>query len=264
MPLSPFPGMDPFLEDSVEWSSFHSKYINSLSDQLADLVAPHFSVRIEQRVYLVTEDEGPNRGIAPDIYLLRNPSETAERLMAVGITVPVLVEPILEPELYERFIEIRDKRSREVITTIELLSPFNKATGSTGRRAFSEKRLAVTHSNTHWIEIDLLRAGERPVEVANKSDYYTLLKRGGTLGPFEVWYFDLRDPMPTIAVPLRGPFADVPLNLQAAFEDAYMRAHYADDIDYSAPVPPPPLRPAVAAWARERILAWQAQQPTDG
>lgn len=121
------------------------------------------------------------------------------------------------------------------------------------------KRATVTPSPTYWIEIDLLRTGERPPEVAGKSDYYTLLKRGGTFGPYEVWYFDLRDPMPTIAVPLRAPFADVPPDLQTAFDDAYTRARYADDIDYTQPVPPP-ICPADRNWARERIAAWQTQR----
>jgi hypothetical protein len=115
-------------------------------------------------------------------------------------------------------------------------------------------------SKVHWIELDLLRAGERPAEVSRKSDYYALLKRGGTPGPFEVWYFDLRDRLPTLAVPLRPPYEDVPLNLQTVFNDMYARAHYAESIDYTTPVPLPRLRPPDLAWARERLQTWQAEQ----
>jgi len=120
-----------------------------------------------------------------------------------------------------------------------------------------KKRKATLSSNTHWIEIDLLREGERPEEVAGKSDYYALLHRAGQL-PYEVWFFDLRDQVPTIAVPLRPPFADVPLDLQAAFDTTYARAHYADTVNYGAPIPLPRLRPADETWAKTRVQEWLA------
>ncbi|MEZ4709108.1 MAG: DUF4058 family protein [Caldilineaceae bacterium] len=49
----------------------------------------------------------------------------------------------------------------------------------------------------------------------------------------KVWYIDLRDRLPTIAIPLREPYADAPLDLQAALDDAYRRAHYAQSLDYT-------------------------------
>lgn len=260
MNKSPFPGMDPFLEESAEWGGVHTRLINSISDQLADLIAPDFSVKIEQRVYIITPDDAQRRSIVPDIYVLHGRQPATQALGLMGITPSVLVEPMYDPEVRDRYIEIRDNHNREVITTIELLSPFNKAPGTPGREAFLQKRRNVTASHTHWIEIDLLRGGERPGEVANKSDYYTLLKRGGTFGPFEVWYFDLRDRMPTIAIPLRPPFEDAPLDLQAAFADSYRRGHYADDIDYTGRVPPPALRPADANWVQTQLAAWRAER----
>ena len=259
MNKSPFPGMDPFLEDSAEWGGVHTWLITAIGEQLASVVSPDFSVKIEQRVYIALPDDFQKYTIVPDLYIIQNPPQAP---VATGtltsVTAPTLVEPWYDPEIRERYIDIRDKRSREIITTIEILSPFNKAPGTPGREAFLQKRRNVTASHTHWVEIDLLRAGERPGEVANKSDYYALLKRGGTFGPFEVWYFDLRDRMPTIAIPLRPPFEDVPLDLQAAFEDSYRRGHYADDIDYAGRVPPPALRPADANWIQSQLIRWHA------
>jgi hypothetical protein len=159
--------------------------------------------------------------------------------------------------MYDRYIEIYDAAGRDVVTTLEILSPANKTRGSSGQQAFTRKRTAVMASKTHWIEIDLLREGERSEELADKSHYYALLKRG-TVSPFEVWFFDLRDRMPTIAVPLRPPFEDVPLDLQAIFDTVYARAHYADSVDYTAVIPPPRLRPADVAWAAARIREWLA------
>jgi len=263
MMKSPFPGMDPFLEDAAEWQSVHTRLIAAIGDQLAAQVTPHFSVRFEQRVYLTTDDNDKSF-IEPDVYLVQSAQSTAQQTTAqqtstMVATPPVLVEPVYETEIRDRYIEIRDKRNRAVVTTIELLSPFNKAPGVQGRTAFMNKRQSVMASEAHWVEIDLLRSGERPRLVAHKSDYYALLKRGGTLGPYEVWYFDLRDSLPTIFIPLRPPFADVLLDLQTAFAEVYQRGYYANDINYGGPVPLPALRAADVAWVQEQVNAWQVE-----
>lgn len=253
---SPFPGMDPYLEDAAVWSSVHVRLINAISDYLSPRVLPNFFVDIQQHVYIVTPDDFPDSLIVPDIYVVHTPKEGAAA--AVGaITPPTLIEPVYEVEIRTQSIAIRDRQNRAVVTVIELLSPFNKAAGTQGERAFQEKRRKVMASDAHWIEIDLLRGGARPREVAGKSDYYALLKRSDHLIPYEVWYFDLRDPLPTIAVPLREPFDDVPLDLQTVFADMYRRAHYAESIDYTGVVPLPRLKPAEASWVRQQVETWQ-------
>ena len=278
--LSPFPGMDPYLEEPSRWGGVHSRLINSISDLLTSAVAPDFYVDIEERVYITAAEASDRRTIVPDVYVITPPrphrlAETTATLTAPAlttrpakdsrsaadaraITTPMLVEPFYDAEIRNRYIEIRDVHGREVVTTLEVLSPFNKASGSPGRRGFLRKRQAVMASKTHWIEIDLLRAGLRPAEVERKSDYYALLKRGGALGPLEVWCFDLRDLLPTIAVPLRPPFADVPLDLGAVVDDVYRRGRYADSLDYAGLLPEPAVRPADAAWISARVREWLA------
>ncbi len=260
---SPFPGMDPYLEESSGWGDFHSRLINAISENLADVISPSFVARIEERVYIVPLDDPVRRGpIVPDVYIVTQPgTRGGSRVSEAAITEPTLIEPIYDLEIRYRFIEIRDIRNREVVTTIEVLSPFNKAAGTEGREAFLRKRKTVMASKTHWIEIDLLRAGERPEEVAGKSDYYALLKRGDAPPPYEAWLFDLRDTLPTIAVPLRPPFADVPLNLKSIFNTVYARGHYADALDYSGKPPLPRLRPADAAWANGQLAATPPLSP---
>jgi len=248
--------MDPFLEEPTRWGGVHSRLINSISDYLADRVSPEFFVEIEERIYIIAPDDPDRWLIVPDVYVVTGQPGEQPSSPAGAITAPTLVEPLYDVEIRDRYIEIRDTRTREVVTTIEVLSPFNKARGTKGREAFLRKRKTVMASKVHWIEIDLLRAGERPPEVVGKSDYYALLKRGGTPGPFEVWYFDLRDRMPTIAVPLRPPFEDVPLDLQFVFDDVYARGHYAESTDYSGDPPSPRLQPADAAWVKERVRQW--------
>ena len=251
--LSPFPGMDPFLEEPTMWSGVHHRLISSSSDQLAAAVSPNFFVSIEQRVYIVSLDEpgSQRRAIVPDVYLVTGVRDRQPAERQSAITTPTLIEPLHDLEIRDRYINILDTQSREVVTTIEVLSPFNKTPGAPGFEAFRQKRQTIMASRVHWLEIDLLRAGERPLEVAGQSDYYALLKRGGhPVAPFEVWFFNLRDTLPTIAVPLRPPFADVPLNLQTVFNDLYTRAYYADSIDYTRDIPLPRLKPADEAWVK--------------
>lgn len=255
---SPFPGMDPYLEDPIDWSDVHVRLMVAISRQLTAQVTPHFYVRVEQRIWIVGPDDPERRLIIPDVYVAQSSSPPGPSAAAhITITTPTLVTAFEEFELYEHYLDIYDARSRSVIATIEVLSPTNKLAGAK-RAAFLDKRRTVMASPAHWIEIDLLRSGERPPEVTGKSDYYALLKRGEQSGSYEVWYSNLRDPLPTIAVPLRSPFPDVPLDLQAALDSAYAEAHYDDQITYQGNPPPPSLSRADAAWAVARIAAWRA------
>lgn len=250
----PFPGMDPYLEEPAEWPDLHSRLITAISDALAARVAPAYIVRIEQRVYIATADDPGRQASAPDIDLVRGPGP-GQGATPAAISTPTLVEPLDDLEIRDRFIEVLDARNRTVVATLEVLSPANKTLGAHGREQFGRKRHAILASAAHWVEIDLLRGGERPPEVAGKSDYYALLRRGGG-GPYEVWYWDLRDPLPTIAVPLLPPHPDAPLDLGAVLAGIYARAFYAASIDYTRRVPPPRLAPPNAAWVAARLRDW--------
>ena len=57
--LSPFPGMDPYLEDPGSWPDLHHRLISAASDQLNAQLRPRYLARIEERVYV---DDGEGRG----------------------------------------------------------------------------------------------------------------------------------------------------------------------------------------------------------
>jgi hypothetical protein len=194
--------MDPFLEEPSGWTSVHHRLISVISDTLTEQVAPHFSVSIEERVY-ISDDDDPDvrRQLAPDIFLVQRPSASSTSPADTATaTPPTIIERLVPLEVHDRFLTIYDRRSRELVTTIEVLSPWNKARGTRGRREFLAKREVVFSTRTHWIEIDLLRAGERPEEVEGQSDYYALLRRGDGSGKLAVWYVDLRDPLEAAAL----------------------------------------------------------------
>jgi hypothetical protein len=58
----------------------------------------------------------------------------------------------------------------------------------------------------------------------------------------------VRQPLPTIRIPLAGGDPDVPLGIRAALERAYDAGSYRDRIDYASPCQPP-LDADDQAWA---------------
>lgn len=258
---SPFPGMDPYLEALSLWPSVHARLINTISDMLTAQVAPQFIVTIEERV-TITDAGDPlfREQAAPDVYVVQPPASSIAQqgiTESLHATAPVIVEALYPTEIVERYIEIRDAQGLDVITTIEILSPRNKAAGSKGRDDFLRKRHTFLASPTNWMEIDLLRGGQRPAEVAERSDYYVLQQRGSS-SQLAVWFVDIRDPLPVVTVPLRAPSADALLDLGAALADVYSRGTYGARIDYDQPPPKPTLRPADAAWASAQVGAWRS------
>jgi hypothetical protein len=62
-----------------------------------------------------------------------------------------------------------------------------------------------------------------------------------------VWPIPLAATLPVIAVPLRPPDADVPLDLMQALTTVYAEAAYQLSLDYRHP-PPPAFDAATHAW----------------
>ena len=256
---SPFPGMDPFLEDPRLWESFHNRYIGVLDEVLSARVRPHFYVEEQSSVYVVELGVRPRAPVKPDVYLVDASRAAGAGALAVAerpITQPRVVTARFPEELRQRYLEVRDSRNHAVVAVLEVLSPANKAAGTAGRESFLRKRRDLMAAPVHWLEIDLLRAGERPDEVAGQSDYYALLKRAEATDEFAVWYWNLRDPLPVIAVPLSADFPDVAVDLQEAFRTTYGR-YYAERLDYRDAPPPPRLQPADTAWVTGRLATWR-------
>jgi hypothetical protein len=144
--------------------------------------------------------------------------------------------------------------NREVISP-ELLSPTNKNPGN-GRDLYLEKQEELLGSKTHFIEIDLLRAGQHTVAVPpdgvqeTEWDYLVCLHKGGWRNKFHVWAGPLAKRLPRFAVPLAGDDADVVVDLQALLNQCYDAGRFADRLDYRAECPPP-LSRKNAKWLDE-------------
>lgn len=258
---SPFPGVDPFLEDQGYWEEFHWKYINYVQEALAERVPDDYEVRIEERLSLVYEpDLSPHRRILPDVAVLQSPGTSRPGAASMGTAT---LEPVLLTlpsrrleEVSEQRIEIRRFPDRELITAIEMLSPSNKQ--PPGDLLYSRKRLELIHQHVHLVELDLLIGGERLLkeDALPRGDYYAFVSRAERRFLSDTYAWTIRDPLPSIPIPLKAPDRDVMLDLAAIFERVYRGARYERSVDYSAPLKLS-LTKEDRAWAEE--LARSAQ-----
>jgi hypothetical protein len=143
---------------------------------------------------------------------------------------------------------------RSLVAVLELLSPANKE--NRGRREYLAKRQTLLQQKVHLVELDLLRGGRRmPLsEPLPEGDYYYLVSRGDRRPNCEVYSWTLRDPLPTLPVPLRAPDADCRVDLAAVFTAVYQRGRYQRSLDYTAP-PPVAVDEETRAWMRQRLRA---------
>ncbi len=263
---SPFPGMDPWLEHPALWPDVHRNLISVFQELLTPQVAPDFYVRGEERVYIT----GLSTPIEPDVFVVVQQRRTA--LAEAGGLPGRPAQPSapvefpltsLEGEVHERYLEIREQRTHRVVTVIELLSPANKVRGAPRFEQFARKRAEVLNSDAHWIEIDLLRSGTRWDLAPGPSDYCVILsrveRRREEPPTGEAWLINMRDRLPTIAVPLRPPYPDVVLDLQQALDLVYDRAGYRYSVDYTQ-LTEPHLSASDEAWTRSVLR--QARRPS--
>jgi Protein of unknown function (DUF4058) len=255
---SPFPGMDPYLEDPEIWSGVHAAILGAIQNRLGPAVRPHFVVRYAERVYRTNMEDPAFRLVVPDLRVIgcsADQASTESKESGVATVEPIRVE-VVDDEIHDRSLQVIDVRDRSVVTVIEVLSPTNKMPGSLGRASFLQKRKEVAATDAHWIEIDLLREGERTAHLPRVPDteYQAYMSRAGKPRRGYVWPISLRKPLPAIAIPLRGEDPDVPLDLQAVINSVIERGSYDLDTDYSRE-PVPPLQSENAEWARQIVAS---------
>jgi hypothetical protein len=253
---SPFPGMDPYLEERQLWPDVHHRLITAIGDELAAKVAPAYYVRIEQRTYIARADQ-TERLSRPDVAVIAASDAVpqAER-GGVATLAPPATQAVRLPEferVREAYLEIRDARTHEVVTAIELLSPPNKAAGQ-GRREYEAKREEVLKSFTSLVEIDLLRGGEpMEMEPLPESDYRIIVSPGWERPWSRLHTFGIRHSIPDVSVPLRHGELEPALFLGNLLAGLYDRARYELSIDYRLPPPDPSLSPDDDSWMNELL-----------
>ncbi len=247
---SPFPGMDPYLENPELWPDVHNRLIAALGDELSALLRPSYYVALEERTYLEEPGELVLVG-RPDLTVVDRggPEQAPERSRTETV---VEVELPVGAEVRETFLEVRTASEGEVVTVLELLSPANKRSG-TGRRMYLDKRELILSTRT-LVELDLLRAGEPmpTVRPRVRSDYSILISRGHRRPKADLIPFGVRDPIPPFPLPLRRGEDEPAVDLGKILHALYDRASYDLRIDYERE-PVPPLTPPDSEWASALI-----------
>src|SRR5580693_3896947 len=103
---SPFPGMDPFLEEEKIWPAFQHHLVACLYQTLLPGLVDRYRARVGHRKY------------------------STER---------ALFTSIVREEHEEEFIEVRQRTDNRLVTLVDVVSPANK-TSSAGRQAYLDKR----------------------------------------------------------------------------------------------------------------------------
>jgi hypothetical protein len=257
---SPFPGMDPYLEQY--WGDIHSSLIVYIKDQINEQLPNGLQARVEESV--MVDDDHRSRTIFPDVSVIEERDDASEGGVAVAVaqTTEVIASPLMVPLIDEqkvdRHIEIIDaSRGGRVVTAIELLSPSNKREGA-GRVAYLQKQKDYIQSEVNLVEIDLVRSGVFTVAVPNervpnscKTPYLICIRRALRRGEAELIPITLYERLPNFLIPLRATDKDIVLRLQPLVDDCYQRGRYAS-IDYDRH-PFPPLPQPEYVWSRQLL-----------
>lgn len=251
---SPFPGMNPYLENPVFWTEVHNMLIAAIFNDLNPQLRPKYKVAIEKRVYQTTDEDSLLIGVA-DVAVQSGKKTPLQEKTNVAVASPsieaVTVDVTMPETVKETYLEVRDIVTQEVVTVIEILSPKNKRSVE-GRTAYSKKRLQVLGSYTNLVEIDLLRDG-KPIQQAQnnlQSDYRILVSPASRRPKADLYAFNLQHPIPSFPLPLRENDIEPLLDIQTLIDQLYDKGNYDLVIDYTNE-PVPPLQLEQATWLDE-------------
>lgn len=214
--VSPFPGMDPFLEQPRYWQMFHGWFIRKL-------VELHLPLAQELNCILDVERYPEQLEVFRQDYLVIREGQELNRVLSV-------VELLSPANKSGNYAEVyQQKRQRLLGSMVHFLEIDLLRDGENpSRRLFPE--LPTT-------------------------PYFAFLARKTGLGRNEEGYpLRLQDPLPKIGLPVRSGKPDLLLDLAATFREAYSltiqnrRVAYRPDV-----VPPPSLAQDEKAWVA-RIL----------
>jgi hypothetical protein len=260
---SPFPGMDPYVEANPLFHELHTQMLAAAQARLQPQLRPKYVARLERAlsegsVWDLEVGIASLKGKEPDLTVL-----SSSRAKHFEGSTTVLANPTasLAEQLQPAELELRKQRRiviyvqarpRRAVATIELLSPTNKEPGTLGQARYLEKRASALHGGLHWVEIDLLRGGQRPpmpLGIPEPADYLAYVAQATPTG-WNHWLYTwrLRDPFPPVPIPLLGADQAV-LDLGSCFAEAYDRTAADDEVDYTVEPPPPPLRAEDRDWA---------------
>lgn len=219
---SPFPGMDPFLEDVHLWPAFQHQLVASLYQILLPGLIDRYRARVSQRGYVLEQP---------------------------------LFTSVIREEHVEEVIEIRQRTDGRLITLIDIASPTNKTT-QRGRAAYWEQRKDARSHGANVVEIDLVLQGKPLLDLSRdglpECDYATTITRNTQPERYEIYTTTLRKRLPRFKIPLAADDRDTVLDLQLTFNRAFEQGNFASRIDYKKD-PAVPLTDDDRRWLHELL-----------
>jgi hypothetical protein len=219
---SPFPGMDPYLEDEALWPVFHHQLVMCLYQILLPGLVDRYRARVGQRHYL---------------------------------TEQALFTSVVREEHHEDYIEIRQRTDGRLITLIDVVSPANKVT-TTGRAAYLDKRKEGKSASANLVELDLVLQGQPTLDYSREGlpdwDYAVTVTRSTQPEKYEIYTATLQKRLPRFRLPLAPDDRDTVLDLHTAFTRCYDQGGFAARIDY-AKDPPTTLAAEDKQWVQEML-----------
>ena len=219
---SPFPGMDPYLEDERLWPAFQHQLVNCLYQILLPGLVDRYKARVSPRVY---------------------------------VTEQALFTSVIREEHHEDYIEIRQRSDGRLVTLVDLVSPANKVTAA-GRSAYLDKRREGRNASANLVEVDLVLQGQPTLEYSRDGlpdwDYAVTVTRSTQPERYEIYTATLQKRLPRFRLPLAPDDRDTVLDLHAAFTRCYDQGNFADKIDYERD-PSPPLNDEDRTWVHDLL-----------
>lgn len=199
---SPFPGMDPFLEDEALWPAFQHQLVLCLYQILLPGLVDRYRARIVQRCY---------------------------------VTEQALFTSVIREEHHEDYIEIRQRSESRLVTLLDVASPANKTT-SAGRQAYLDTRKEARSTGASLVELDLVLQGQPTLDYSREGlpdwDYAVTVTRSTQQDRYEIYTATLQKRLPRFRLPLAPDDRDTVLDLATAFSRCYDQGGFAGKIDY--------------------------------
>jgi hypothetical protein len=265
--------MDPYIEACGLWEGFHNHLVEDIYRAIAAELPKGYTADTAVRSYVVLmEAEGKAEHLAkPDVTVSETARAKKPRRKKGGVAVAepadagdsVPMQAFIAEKFEETFVEIYSEGDERVLVTcIEVLSPSNKRRGTEGWLEYERKRQALLLGRANFIEIDLLRGGQKlPMLTPWPDSPYTLLVSRADRAPYcRVWLAHYQRRLPPIPVPLLSSDPDLTLDLQPLLGDIYSLGRYDERIDYTRPLLPA-LSGKEAAWLRE-LLKERTSRPS--
>lgn len=199
---SPFPGMDPYLEEEKLWPEFQHHLVLCLYQILLPGLHDRYRARVAQRLYA---------------------------------TEQALFTSVIREEHREDFIEIRQRNDARLVTLVDVVSPTNR-TSSCGRQAYLDTRKEARNGGANLVEIDLVLQGTPMLDYSRENlpewDYAVTVTRATQQERHEIYTATLQKRLPRFRLPLAADDRDTVLDLHTAFSRCFDQGNFLSRVDY--------------------------------